>query len=316
MTSSVMRVEGLGISFGGLKAVDDVTFDVGRFQVTTVIGPNGAGKSTLFNLISGALRPRSGRVLIEGIDLTGKSPQQIKAHGLSRSFQITNLFFELSVRENLRLAAQDLEPSRFSLLPTKKSARALAKVDEMLERFGLGAKADELAGSLSHGEQRRLEIAVCLASEPNVLLLDEPTQGMSQGDTDETRELISSLASTVTILLIEHDVGLVMSISDYIVVMHQGRKLAAGDPQSVRANAAVQAAYFGHKTVLVEEYKELGGACINWGTLGSDQEESRRIQSSDWPSWYLFRRVEIIAAGLEEAIQGWADSWRDGAKKL
>jgi branched-chain amino acid transport system ATP-binding protein len=246
MTSSVMRLEGLGINFGGLKAVDDVTFDVGRFQVTTVIGPNGAGKSTLFNLISGALRPRSGRVLIDGIDLTGKSPQQIKAHGLSRSFQITNLFFELSVRENLRLAAQYLEIPRLSLLPTRKSARALAKVDEMLERFGLGAKAGELAGTLSHGEQRRLEIAVCLASEPKVLLLDEPTQGMSQGDTDQTKQLISSLASTVTILLIEHDVGLVMSISDHIVVMHQGRKLAAGDPQSVRANAAVQAAYFGH----------------------------------------------------------------------
>ncbi len=246
MMSPVMKVEGLGIAFGGLKAVEDVTFDVERFRVTTVIGPNGAGKSTLFNLMSGALRPRSGRVLVDGADMTGKSPEQMKASGLSRSFQITNLFFDLTVRENLRIAAQILEPRRHAFLLTRKSIRALAKVDEMLERFGLGSKANELAGSLSHGEQRRLEIAVCLASEPKVLMLDEPTQGMSQGDTEETKELIRSLADSVTIVLIEHDVSLVMSISDYIVVMHQGRKLAAGDPQSVRANPAVQAAYFGH----------------------------------------------------------------------
>lgn len=246
MTSPVMQVERLGIAFGGLRAVDNVSFEVERCRVTTVIGPNGAGKSTLFNLMSGALRPRSGRVLIDGLDMTGKSPEQMKANGLSRSFQITNLFFDLPVRENLRIAAQILEPRRHAFLLTRKSIRALAKVDEMLERFGLGSKADELAGSLSHGEQRRLEIAVCLASEPKVLLLDEPTQGMSQGDTEETKDLIRSLAESVTIVLIEHDVGLVMSISDYIVVMHQGRKLAAGDPQSVRANPAVQAAYFGH----------------------------------------------------------------------
>ena len=246
MTSPVMKIEGLGIAFGGLKAVDDVTFDIQRFRVTTVIGPNGAGKSTLFNLMSGALRPRSGRVWVDGVDMTGKSPEQMNASGLSRSFQITNLFFDLTVRENLRIAAQVLESGRKAFLLTRKSVRALAKVNEMLDRFGLGSKADELAGSLSHGEQRRLEIAVCLASEPKVLLLDEPTQGMSQGDTEETKELIRSLAESVTVVLIEHDVGLVMSISDYIVVMHQGRKLAAGDPKSVRANPAVQAAYFGH----------------------------------------------------------------------
>lgn len=246
MTSPVMKVEELSIAFGGLKAVDDVTFDVERLRVTTVIGPNGAGKSTLFNLMSGALRPSSGRVLIEGVDLTGKSPEHMKASGLSRSFQITNLFFDLTVRENLRIAAQVLEPRRHSFLLIRKSKRALTKVAEMLERFDLDSKADELAGNLSHGEQRRLEIAVCLASEPKVLLLDEPTQGMSQGDTEETKELIRSLADSVTIVLIEHDVGLVMSISDYIVVLHQGRKLADGDPPSVRANPDVQAAYFGH----------------------------------------------------------------------
>lgn len=246
MSAPIMQIENLGISFGGLKAVDGVSFDVGRNRVTTVIGPNGAGKSTLFNLVSGALRPRAGRVLLDGTDMTGKSPRQMQANGLARSFQITNLFFELPVKENLRIAAQRLEPQPHAFLPTVRSARALSKVDEMLVRFDLSEKGDELAGNLSHGEQRRLEIAVCLASEPKVLLLDEPTQGMSQGDTEETKELIRSLATSAAILLIEHDVGLIMSISDYVVVMHQGRRLAAGDPQTVRADPAVQAAYFGH----------------------------------------------------------------------
>lgn len=164
---------------------------------------------------------------------------------MSRSFQITNLFFDLTVRENLRLAAQYLEPARHAWLPIKRSARAASKVDELLSRFILTVKADELAGSLSHGEQRRLEIAVCLASEPKVLLLDEPTQGMSHGDTEDTKELIRGLTDSVTVLLIEHDVGLVMDISDSIVVMHQGKKLAEGTPASVRQNADVQAAYFG-----------------------------------------------------------------------
>ena len=246
MTSPVLQVQGLSIAFGGLKAVDAVTFDAERHRITTVIGPNGAGKSTLFNLISGALRPQAGRVLIEGADLTGSSPERTKAAGLSRSFQITSLFTELTVMENLRLAAQVLEPVGQWFLPVHRSLRAARKTDEMLERFRLTAKAGELAGNLSHGEQRRLEIAVCLASEPRILLLDEPTQGMSHGDTADTAALVRSLAQGVTVLLIEHDIGLVMDLSDHVVVMHQGRKLAEGPPATVRADPAVQAAYFGH----------------------------------------------------------------------
>ena len=246
MTSPVLQVQGLSIAFGGLKAVDAVTFDAERHRITTVIGPNGAGKSTLFDLISGALRPQAGRVLIEGADLTGNSPERTKAAGLSRSFQITSLFTELTVMENLRLAAQVLEPVGQWFLPVHRSLRAARKTDEMLERFRLTAKAGELAGNLSHGEQRRLEIAVCLASEPRILLLDEPTQGMSHGDTADTAALVRSLAQGVTVLLIEHDIGLVMDLSDHVVVMHQGRKLAEGPPATVRADPAVQAAYFGH----------------------------------------------------------------------
>jgi branched-chain amino acid transport system ATP-binding protein len=242
----VLEICNLGISFGGLRAVDEVSFRAERHRITTVIGPNGAGKSTLFNLISGALKPHRGRVLIDGVDMTGAAPELTKAAGLSRSFQITNLFFELTVAENLRLAAQVLEPASRSLLPIGYSSRALAKTAEMLERFELRDKRDELAGNLSHGDQRRLEIAVCLASEPKILLLDEPTQGMSHADTADTARLVRSLTKDVTILLIEHDIDLVMGLSDHVVVMHQGRKLAEGTPASVRADPAVQAAYFGH----------------------------------------------------------------------
>jgi branched-chain amino acid transport system ATP-binding protein len=246
MTTNIMQVRDLSIGFGGLRAVDDVSFDVRRYKITTVIGPNGAGKSTLFNLLSGALTPHSGTVVIDGVDMTGLPPERSKAAGLSRSFQITSLFPELTVAENLRLAAQILEPVSRALLPLRYSIRAREKCEEMLERFNIAHRRDECVGTLSHGDQRRLEIAVCLASEPKILLLDEPTQGMSHTDTAETAALVRTLTQDVTVLLIEHDIGLVMELSDYVIVMHQGRKLAEGPPQTVRADPAVQAAYFGH----------------------------------------------------------------------
>jgi branched-chain amino acid transport system ATP-binding protein len=246
MTAPVLEIRELSIRFGGLRAVDHVSFSLARNRITTIIGPNGAGKSTLFNLISGALKPHAGQVLVEGIDYTGAPPYRLQAAGLARSFQITSLFFELSVAENLRLAAQVLEPAGNLWRPVRASSVALARVDELLTRFALTGNANALAGELSHGEQRRLEVAVALACRPKVLLLDEPTQGMSHGDTADTAALIRSLAADVTVLLIEHDIGLVMSLSDHLVVMHQGQKLAEGPPVEVRANPAVQAAYFGH----------------------------------------------------------------------
>jgi len=242
----VLEVHGLGVAFGGIRAVDGVSFVAERNAITTVIGPNGAGKSTLFNLISGLIRPHAGRVVLDGIDRTAAPPHLMQRAGLGRSFQITNLFFELTVFENLRLAAQRLEPQGRLLQPVGRSDRALARVDALVERFKLGAKASELAGALSHGEQRRLEIAVALAAQPSVLLLDEPTQGMSHADTADTAVLIRDLARDVTILLIEHDIGVVMDISNHIVVMHQGKKLAEGAPAVVRADSAVKSAYFGH----------------------------------------------------------------------
>lgn len=245
----ILSVKGISVQFGALKAVQDVSFEAQPGKITAVIGPNGAGKSSLFNLISGAIRPTSGSVRFDGEDVTGRAPHQLLRYGLSRSFQITNLFFELPVRENLRLAAQFLEQGRGLFRPLARSQTAAARVDELLEQFDLRNKADELAGYLSHGEQRRLEIAVSLASRPRMLLLDEPTQGMSHGDTRETESLIRGLSHNhgLSILLVEHDVDLVMQLSDFVVVMHQGQKLAEGTPAQVRANPAVQAAYFGEK---------------------------------------------------------------------
>lgn len=242
---AILAVEDLSIRFGALIAVDDVSFAIERRRITSVIGPNGAGKSTLFNLVSGALRPARGRVRLEGIDVTGLPPYRLHAAGLARSFQITNLFAKLTVFENLRLGAQALEGGNRSLLPPARSRRALDRVDDLLDRFALAHRADSLAGHLSHGEQRRLEIALALAAAPKLLLLDEPTQGMSHGDTAETAALIKSLASEVTILLIEHDIGLVMDLSDHVIVLHQGRKLAEGAPAAIRADAGVRAAYLG-----------------------------------------------------------------------
>lgn len=246
----ILSVRGLGVRFGALQAVNDVSLDAQRGKITAIIGPNGAGKSSLFNLISGAIAPSTGNVLFEGEDVTGASPDRMLRAGLARSFQITNLFFELPVRENLRLAAQFLEQGQGWLRPVGSSSSAGARVDELIAQFDLQAQADALAGYLSHGEQRRLEIAVALAARPRMLLLDEPTQGMSHADTQETEALIRNLATEhgLSILLVEHDVELVMNLSDHVVVMHQGQKLAEGTPAEVRGNASVQAAYFGeHK---------------------------------------------------------------------
>lgn len=244
--TAILEIQDLGVAFGGIRAVDGVSFAAEPNAITTVIGPNGAGKSTLFNLISGLIRPHAGRVMLGGVDRTGCAPYLMQRAGLGRSFQITNLFFELTVFENLRLAAQRLETSGRLLLPVRRSRLALNRVETLIERFSLASKAGELAGVLSHGEQRRLEIAVALAAEPSILLLDEPTQGMSHADTADTANLIRDLARDVTILLIEHDIGVVMDISNHIVVMHQGKKLAEGAPAVVRADPAVKTAYFGH----------------------------------------------------------------------
>jgi branched-chain amino acid transport system ATP-binding protein len=247
-SEAILKANNLSKRFGGLAAVDNISFEVVPFGVTSIIGPNGAGKSTLFNLLSGTFRPDSGSVLLNDQNVTGMNPEERLFSGMARSFQITNLFFDLTVIDNLRLASQTLHPRSYLYLPLSKCELALARADELLVEFGLVDSRNQLAGALSHGQQRRLEIAVTLATRPKLLLLDEPTQGMSQGDTQETAELIKQLGSKITVLLIEHDVDLVMDLSKTVIVMAQGKKLAEGSPHEVRSNPLVQAAYFGEET--------------------------------------------------------------------
>jgi branched-chain amino acid transport system ATP-binding protein len=245
---AILKASNLSKRFGGLAAVDDISFEVAPLGVTSIIGPNGAGKSTLFNLLSGTFKPDSGSVFLKDQDLTRMNPEERLFAGMARSFQITNLFFDLSVIDNLRIASQVLELKQYLYLPLSNSSMALARADELLVEFSLLDSRNQLAGALSHGQQRRLEIAVTLATKPKLLLLDEPTQGMSQGDTQETAELIQQLGSKITVLLIEHDVDLVMDLSKAVIVMAQGKKLAEGSPQDVRSNPLVQTAYFGEET--------------------------------------------------------------------
>jgi branched-chain amino acid transport system ATP-binding protein len=241
----ILQAKNLTKYFGGLRAVGGVSFDVEPLGVTSIIGPNGAGKTTLFNLLSGLYMPDEGQLLMGGDDVTLLEPVERLSRGMARSFQITNLFFDLTVEQNLLLASQKLESWSKLFSVTHKSQLALHRAQELLEVFQLDSKKDEQAGALSHGEQRRLEIAVTMALRPKILLLDEPTQGMSQGDTHETSQLIADLGKSVTILLIEHDVELVMDLSKQVVVMAQGEKIAQGSPQKVRSNPIVQTAYFG-----------------------------------------------------------------------
>jgi len=244
-SNAVLQARQLSKRYGGLKAVASVDFTISRHGVTSIIGPNGAGKSTFFNLVNGALLPDSGQVLLEGEDITRLSPSKRLAKGMARSFQITNLFSDLTVLDNLRLACQFLEPKASLLRPLRKSRIADARCEELLSDFTLLTYASMRAGALSHGHQRRLEIAMAMATRPSLLLLDEPTQGMSHADTHETAQLIAALGAHTTILLIEHDVDLVMTLSKKIMVMSQGEKLAEGSPEEIKGNPAVQTAYFG-----------------------------------------------------------------------
>jgi branched-chain amino acid transport system ATP-binding protein len=241
----MIKVRALNKAFGALRAVSDFTFEAPPNRITSIIGPNGAGKSTAFNLISGRLVPDTGTVELDGRDVTGQPPYALTHFGVARSFQITNLFFGLSTLENVRLACQSLERRSTYLARLSRSSRPLVRAQAILEQFGLQDRADELVRNLSHGDQRRIEIAVCMGLDPKLLMLDEPTQGMSPGETAEFDALIKSLASRVTILLIEHDVDLVMSLSDHVIVMHQGEKLFEGGPEEVRASKRVREAYLG-----------------------------------------------------------------------
>jgi len=243
----MLEVEGVSKSFGALAALSRVSLMVREGEVFSVIGPNGAGKSTLFNVISGLHAPTAGRIVFRGKEVTGLGPEVINRRGLAKTFQITNIFPGISVYDNVRVAAQ----SRMLVSGRLPSLWRLPDVEgpvmELLSAFGLAARRDELAQNLSHGEQRYLEICLALATEPALLLLDEPTAGMTPGETKEATALIRRIALDrhLTVLLIEHDMSVVMGISDRIAVLHFGEKIAEGSPEAIRSDPKVLDAYLG-----------------------------------------------------------------------
>ena len=239
----VLRTEDLGIRFGGLAALNGVNFEVGRGEIRAVIGPNGAGKSTFFNCLTGVLRPSSGRIVFNGDDITGLSPDRISRKGIARSYQITNILPNATTLENIRIAAQSRRHG-WSMLSHHRAFRdIIEKAETVLATVGLAGKADELAANLSHGEQRNLEIGIALATEPQLLCLDEPTAGMSARETDDTMALVQRIAKDLTILIVEHDMTVVMGLADKITVLHYGAILAEGTPAEIQSNPRVLEVY-------------------------------------------------------------------------
>ena len=241
-----LRTTDLSRTFSGFKAVSGVTLEIPAGGVRTIIGPNGAGKTTLFNLLSGLLPPSAGKIFYGDRDITALEPHRRARLGIARSFQITNIFGKLSVYENVRLAAQAVYDGKTGFFFRSRSMRGVAaKAESVLDDIGLGAAADAPAETLSHGDQRRLEIGLVLATDPRVLLLDEPLAGMSPTETQATVDLIGRIGDGRTIVLVEHDIDVVMRISTTITVMQTGQILAVGTPQQIRENEAVQRAYLG-----------------------------------------------------------------------
>ncbi len=239
----MLRTEDLTVRFGGLAALSNVNFEVQRGEIRAIIGPNGAGKSTFFNCLTGVLRPLSGRILFQDEDITGLPSDQISQKGIARSYQITNILPSATTFENVRIAAQSRRHG-WSLLTHHRAYRDISeKAEAVLEAVGLRSKADEIAANLSHGEQRNLEIAIALATEPQLLCLDEPTAGMSAAETHDTTALVRSIAENLTILIVEHDMQVVMELAHRITVLNYGEVLAEGTPAEIQQNPRVLEVY-------------------------------------------------------------------------
>jgi len=242
-STAVLRTEDLTVRFGGLAALSNVNFEVQRGEIRAIIGPNGAGKSTFFNCLTGVLRPLSGRILFQDEDITGLPSDRISQKGIARSYQITNILPSATTFENVRIAAQSRRHG-WSLLSHHRAYRDISeKAEAVLEAVGLRSKADEIAANLSHGEQRNLEIAIALATEPQLLCLDEPTAGMSAAETHDTTALVRSIAENLTILIVEHDMQVVMELAHRITVLNYGEVLAEGTPAEIQQNPRVLEVY-------------------------------------------------------------------------
>jgi branched-chain amino acid transport system ATP-binding protein len=243
----MLEIRGLSKSFGGVRATDNVTLDFADGSLTAVIGPNGAGKSTFFNLITGALRPDAGQILLQGVDMAGRSPPDIVRHGIGRAFQVASIFPSLTVQETM-LAAVGADQRRASVLYQRfPLSQTRDRAEHAMELLGLANKRHRTAATLSHGDQKLLDIALALVLEPKVLLLDEPTAGMGPEERwrmiDKVREFWET--ERITVVFIEHDMDIVFKIAPRIVVLCYGRILAAGTPDAIRNNSAVIEAYLG-----------------------------------------------------------------------
>jgi branched-chain amino acid transport system ATP-binding protein len=245
---TALRAIGVCKSFGALRAVTDVSLDLNLGELHALIGPNGAGKSTLINLLSGDLRASSGKILIGERDVTSLGPDRRGLAGIGRSYQKTTIFPKFPVLENVRLAAQAHSRKPLPVFGEAKSDRAaLGRAMSALKTVGLQSRSDSLASVLSHGEQRALEIAMVLATEPRIMLLDEPLAGMGQAESREMVDLIASLKTGRAILLVEHDMDAVFSLASRLTVMAGGRVIGSGTPEEVRAQPAVRKAYLGYE---------------------------------------------------------------------
>jgi branched-chain amino acid transport system ATP-binding protein len=243
ISASVLLTQDLTVRFGGLTALNQVNFEVRRDEIRAIIGPNGAGKSTFFNCLTGVLRPSAGRILFNGGEITGLPPDRISHKGIARSYQITNILPNATTLENVRIAAQSRRHG-WSLLAHHRAYRDIVeKAETVLASIGLLSKASELAANLSHGEQRNLEVGIALATEPQLLCLDEPTAGMSAAETHDTMELVRRIAKDLTILIVEHDMQVVMELAQRITVLHYGEILAEGTPAEIQQNSRVLEVY-------------------------------------------------------------------------
>jgi len=241
----LLRTERLSRRFGSLVAVDEVNLSIRPGELRSIIGPNGAGKTTFFRLISGEMIPTAGRIWFRGRDITGLPQDRVSRLGIAKSYQITNIFPHLPVLENVRVAVQGYTRAFNFWSRAERLSQVRDRAVEILRNIGLAEKAELLAAQLSHGEKRHLEIGIALATEPALLLLDEPTAGMSPEETEETIRFIREIASRRTVILVEHKMKVVMRISDRITVLHQGQVLAEGTPEEIRANERVQQTYLG-----------------------------------------------------------------------
>jgi len=247
---SVLRIENLGHSYGKFKVIEDISLTIGKGEMSALIGPNGAGKTTFYNAISGKFPPTRGKVFLNGEDITGLPSHRVVDKGMCRSFQITNIFTELTVAENVFSPLIIQQNKHFKLYGNVFNDQQITeKAMDTLEQVGLGGRTDQVVANLAYGDKRLVEMAIVLARDPSVVLLDEPTAGMNPEETENMINLIKKLAknSGTTFFITEHDMKVVFSLAEKIYVLHQGHLLAQGSPEEIRANEQVQEAYLGRK---------------------------------------------------------------------